>query len=95
MEANCKEHILTNLTDFLAIGTNFLSFSQTTVNCYQWKQFIIQLEHIFQPILHVVETSFFCLLETLLFYSEFFLLVETIIETFGKSIFKGEIYSCY
>ena len=32
--------------------------------------------------------------ETVLFYSEFFLLVETIIETRGTSIFKEEIYSC-
>ena len=29
-----------------------------------------------------------------LFYSEFFLLVETIINTWGKSIFKDKIYSC-
>ena len=36
----------------------------------------------------------FCLLEIVLFYSEFFLLVETIIETWGISIFKDEIYSC-
>ena len=45
-----KDH--TNVTDFLPSGTHFLLFSQTTVNCSQWKQFILQLEHIFQPILH-------------------------------------------
>ena len=47
-----KEHILTNVNDFLTSGTYFLSFSQTTINCCQEKQFIVQLEHIFQPILH-------------------------------------------
>ena len=38
--------------------------------------------------------EFFCILETVLFYTEIFLLVEIIIETWGKSIFKDEIYSC-
>ena len=54
-----EDHILTNLTDFLANGNLFLFF-QTAVNCYQWKQFIIQLEHIFQSILHsrLVLTNF-------------------------------------
>ena len=90
-----KRHILTNVTDFLASGTRFLLFSQTTANCYQWKQFILQLEHIFQSFLHSDQWKrVFCLLETVLFYSEFFLLVETITETWGKSIFKYEIYSC-
>ena len=38
---------------------HFISFSETTVNCCQWKQFILQLEHVFQPFLHSgVETSF-------------------------------------
>ena len=58
MEANCNDHILTNATDFLASGVHSLSFSQTTVNYCQWKQFILQLEHIFQPILHPEKTSF-------------------------------------
>ena len=54
-------------TDFCASGNHFLSFrQQTAVNCYQWKQFFIELEHIGN-----VETRFlsvFCLF----FYSEFF-----------------------
>ena len=82
--------------NILASENHFLSLSQsqTTVNCCQWKQFILQLEHIFQSFLYSGQLKrVFCLLETL-FYSEFFLLVETIIETWGKSIFKDEIYSC-
>ena len=47
-----KQHILTNVSDSLASGIHFFfSFSQTIINCCQWKQFIVQLEHIFQPIL--------------------------------------------
>ena len=38
-------------TDFLASANNFLPFYGTTVNCYQWKQFILQPGHIFQLIL--------------------------------------------
>ena len=79
----------------MASGTHFLSFSQTTLNWYLWKQFILQLEHIFQLILHSsLWKRVFCLLETILFYSKFFLLVETITENWGKSIFKDEISSC-
>ena len=43
-----KEHALTNVTDFRASRTHFLSFFQTTVNCCLWKQFILQFKHIFQ-----------------------------------------------
>ena len=47
-------------TDFLASGNHFLSFFLTAVNCCQWKQIFLQLEHIFQPILRSVlmEMSF-------------------------------------
>ena len=53
---------------FLASGTHFLLFSWIIVNCCQWKQFILQLEHIFQPILYLGQwnrqycfiPSFFC-----------------------------------
>ena len=70
--------------------THFLSFSKKTV-----KQFILPLEHIFLPILHPGQWKrVLCLLETILYYSEFLLLVETITETWGKSIFKDESYSC-
>ena len=47
-----KDHILTNVTDFLTSGNHFFHFLQTAVNCYQWKQFILQLKHIFWSILH-------------------------------------------
>ena len=51
---------LTNITDFLASGNHFLPFFQTPVNCCQWKQFILQPEHIFlaNPSFWLVETSF-------------------------------------
>ena len=54
IEAICrrKGDVLTNITDFLSDGTYFFPFSQTTVNCSFWKQFIFQLAHIFHPILH-------------------------------------------
>ena len=75
-------------TDFQASGTHFLSFSQTAVNCSLRKEFIHQLEHVFQSMLHsTCWKQALCLLKTVLLYSEFFLLVETIIiETWGKSI---------
>ena len=76
-------HILTNVTDFLASGNHFLSFFQTKVNCCQWKR-----------LSRLVETSFLSTANSILFYSAFFLLVEIITETWGKSIFKDEIYSC-
>ena len=47
-----KDHILTNVTDFLTSGNHFFHFLQTAVNCYQWKQFILQLKHIFWSIFH-------------------------------------------
>ena len=82
-----KEQNLFNVADFLAIGTHFLSFSQTTVASRNRN--ILQLEHIFQPILHFGWwKQVFCLLETVLFYSEFFSACETITDTWGKSIFK-------
>ena len=65
-----KKHIVTNVTDFLLSGNHFLRFSQTGVNCCQWKQFCLQVKHIFQPILHSgwwkrvlsqLETVLFCL----------------------------------
>ena len=43
------------------------------------------------PSFQLAEASFFCKLETVLLYSEFFLLVKTIIKTWGKSIFKDKI----
>ena len=48
-----------------------------------------------QSFISVSGNEFFCQLEAALFYAEFFLLVETNIETWGKSICEDEIYSCY
>ena len=68
-----KDQILTNVTDFLAGGSHFLPFYQTAVNCYQWKQFMLQVEHIFQSILYSGQyKQVFCLLETLPFLSAIF-----------------------
>ena len=53
-----KDHILKNVTDFLAS---------------QRKQFILQLQHNFQPIFHSGQLNqVFCLLKTILLYSEIF-----------------------
>ena len=81
-------------TDFLACGNHFLPFSQTTVNYCQWKQFSLQLEHIFQPILHSsCRNEFFVYWKQYFFVSSFFQLMENITEIWGKSNFKGEPYS--
>ena len=62
-----KDHILTNATDFLARENHFFHFFQTF--------FILQLAHIFKQILHFGWWKrLFCLLETVLFYSEVFVL---------------------
>ena len=61
----------------------------------QWQFFWSTGNVYFNEILHSGQWKrVYCLLETALFYSEFFLLVQTIIETQGKSIFKDEIYYC-
>ena len=66
-------HILSNVTDFLASGNQLLPLFQTTVNCCHWKQFLLQLEHIFQSIIHSDQWKrVFCLLETVSCYSKFF-----------------------
>ena len=60
-------------TDFLAIGNHFLPFSQRAVSWCHWKQGILQLKLIFQPIFHSGQWKrVFCLLETVLFCSEIF-----------------------
>ena len=78
-----------NVTDFLASGTHFLSFSQTTVNFCLWKQFISQLEHIFQSILHSCWWKrVFRLVEAVLFYPEFFLLWKLLLKIGGSKFSK-------
>ena len=39
-------------TDFLASEDHFFPFSQTAVNYCQWKQFFLQLKHIFETTAH-------------------------------------------
>ena len=72
-------------TDFWVGGSHFLLFSQTAVNCYQQKQFFVYLEH--TGTMEMRFLPFFCQS----FYSEFFLLVETIIDFRGKSILRRTI----
>ena len=85
---------LTNLTDFLASGTHshFLRQQSTAgsenSSFFNWNIFFSQ------SFIPTSRKKVFCLMETVLFYSEFLLLVKTIIETWGKSIFNGKIYSC-
>ena len=68
-----EDYILANVTDFLAGGNQLLPLSLTTVNCCQWKQFLLQLEHIFQLIIHSgYWKRVFRLLETVLCYSKIF-----------------------
>ena len=47
-----KDHILINVTDSLASGNQLLPFFQKAVNWWQRKQLLLQLEHIFQPIIY-------------------------------------------
>ena len=59
--------------DSPASGNYFLPVSPTATNCCQWKQFFLQLKHIFQPILHSGQRNrLFCLMETVFHYSKFF-----------------------
>ena len=47
-----------------------------------------------QSFITASKNKFFLSMEIVLFYPEFFLLMETIIETWGMSVFKDKIYSC-
>ena len=91
--------------DFLSSGHRFFFVQRlfllvetvTGASGSQLREHILAnvMEHIFQPILHSSSWKrAFCLIETVQFYSEFFLRVVTIIETWRKSSFKDKIYSC-
>ena len=76
-------------TDYPASGNYVLPFSQAAVNCCQWKQFFLQLKHIFQPTLHSGLWKVFCLLETVFLYSKFFLLCNIVLLKFeGSQIWR-------
>ena len=82
-------------TDLLASGNQFLPYSQTTVNCCQWKQFFLQLSSFFsQSFIPVSENKLFVYWKQYFFIQSFFLLMENITEIWGKSDFKDEPYSC-
>ena len=89
-----KKHlILTNVTYFWATGRHSLPFSQTAVNCYQWKQFILIFSIFFsQRFIAAITNDFFVYLKDC-FIMKFFLLVKTIFEL-GKSTFKDGPYFC-
>ena len=88
-----KEYILTTVSDFLASETIFFHYlrQQSTAASGPSLFFIC---NIFFSQSFIPWKQVFCLLETVLFYSEFFVLVKTIIDTWGKSIFKDKIYFC-
>ena len=89
-----KKHlILTNVTDFRIGESHFLPFSQAAVNCYQWKQFILDMQHIFQPILHCSQYSIVYWKDC--FILRFFQLVKTNFEIREKSAFKDGSYFCW
>ena len=80
-------------TVYFSSGTyfsaNLSAAARQNSSFFNWKIFFSQ------SFIPASGNEIFCLLEKVLFYSEFFLLVETIIKTWRKSIFKDEIYSCY
>ena len=90
-----KKHlILTNVTYFRASGCHFLPFSQTAVNCYQWKQFILICSIFFSQSFIAASTSDFFVYLKDCFIMKFFLLVKTIFEISKKSTFKDGPYFC-
>ena len=83
-------------TDFLACLNHFLPFSQTAVNCCQWKQFFSSTGTYFlaNPSFRQVKTSFFVYGKQCFFIPSIFLLKKNIAEIWGKSNFKDEPYYC-
>ena len=76
-------------TDFLASGNRFLPFSQTVVNCCQWKLFFLQLDHIFsQSFIPASENEFFVYWKQCFLIPSFFLLMENNTEIWGSQILK-------
>ena len=80
-------------TVYFSSGTcssaNLSNASRQISSFFNWKIFFSE------SFIPASGSEFSGLLEKVLFYSEFFLLVETIIKTWRKSIFKDETYSCY
>ena len=99
MEANFleKDHVLTDENWFS--GNHFLPPSQTAVNCYQWKQFFLNLEHIFWLIVHscnflsagnsiVLFRAFFCQWKLLLEIGASQFLKKSHISASGHQVFN-------
>ena len=93
-----KKHlILTNVTYFRASGRHFLPFSETAVNCYQWKQFILICSIFFSQSFIATSISEFLSTGKRFYWIvilRFFLQVETIFEIRKKSTFKDGPYFC-
>ena len=84
-----KDLILTNVTDFLPSGNQFLPFFQTAINYCQWKQFILKLGHVVSPTPHYGSgDEFFVYWKQCSFIAGYFLQVGTVIEIRRKSILK-------
>ena len=80
---------------FWLVETNFFHFlrqrstaASGNSSFFNWNTFFSQ------SFIPAGWNEFFCLLGTVLFYSELFFLVESIFESWGKSVFKDEMYSC-
>ena len=71
-------------TDIWASRNHFLPFSETAVNCYQWKQFFILLEYI-----GIGETRFLFVFSIVLFRVFFFRKWKPLLKL-GGSPFKYE-----
>ena len=89
-----KDHILTNLNDFLAIGNLFLFFQNKllpvkAVYSSTGAYFSVN------PSFPTSTNELFVYWKHYCFILRLFLLAETVFEIKGKSIFKDEPYSCY
>ena len=90
-----KDHILTNLTDFLANRNLFLFFSDSSQ--------LLPVEAVYSstgayfsvnPSFPTSTNELFVYWKHYCFILRLFLLAETVFEIKGKSIFKDEPYSC-
>ena len=87
MEANCERKSILNPFSFILSDNSQLlpvgTVHSSTGTCFS------------QSFIPASENEFFVYWKQYCFTLEFFLLVETIVETWRKSIFKDETYSCW
>ena len=87
-----KDHILTNVTDFLTSGNHFFPFSSDSSQLLSVEAVYSSTEAYFfsQSFISASEIKFFCYWKQHCFIVRFFLLAEIMIEMRGQSIFKEE-----